>query len=72
MNELAKLDRAALLTLKNELIRRYENFTARNLSLDMTRGKPAPEQLDLAMGMLSPEICHQYVSAGGPGHRIWD
>ncbi|WP_374447923.1 aminotransferase class I/II-fold pyridoxal phosphate-dependent enzyme [Stella sp.] len=31
----------------------YERFRARGLKLDMTRGKPAPDQLDLASGMLA-------------------
>ena len=31
---------------------RYNNFKALNLKLDMSRGKPADEQLDLSMGLL--------------------
>lgn len=31
---------------------RYEAYKSRNLKLDMSRGKPCPEQLDLSMGML--------------------
>ncbi|QEV18022.1 aminotransferase class I/II-fold pyridoxal phosphate-dependent enzyme [Streptomyces alboniger] len=31
----------------------YEALAARGLSLDLTRGKPAPEQLDLSEGLLS-------------------
>ncbi|MDJ0840383.1 MAG: aminotransferase class I/II-fold pyridoxal phosphate-dependent enzyme [Acidobacteriota bacterium] len=40
----------ALLSSSRE---RYEAFKARNLSLDMTRGKPGPEQLDLSDAMLT-------------------
>jgi aspartate/methionine/tyrosine aminotransferase len=69
MNDITRLDRTALLALRSELRKRYEDFKARNLALDMTRGKPAPEQLDLAMGMLAPEICRQYVSTGGADYR---
>ena len=32
----------------NDLQRRFESFKGANLALDLTRGKPAPEQLDLA------------------------
>lgn len=31
----------------------YERLRGRNLHIDMTRGKPAPEQLDLAEGLLT-------------------
>lgn len=31
----------------------YDKLRGRNLALDMTRGKPAPDQLDLADGMLT-------------------
>jgi len=69
MNDITQFDRPTLLTHKSELLQRYENFKARNLSLDMTRGKPSPEQLDLAMGMLDPQICRQYETAAGADCR---
>lgn len=37
----------------NELQQRYEAASGAGLSLDMTRGKPAPEQLDLADPLLT-------------------
>jgi DNA-binding transcriptional MocR family regulator len=37
---------------RTELMARYRGFQSRNLKIDMTRGKPSPEQLDLAMEML--------------------
>ena len=36
----------------NELVKRYKQYKAMGLSLNMARGKPAPEQLDLSMKML--------------------
>jgi len=39
--------------VKKQLADRIEQFRARNLDLDMTRGKPGPEQLDLCSGMLT-------------------
>ncbi|MEP7763797.1 aminotransferase class I/II-fold pyridoxal phosphate-dependent enzyme [Sanguibacter sp. 25GB23B1] len=35
------------------LTARYAELTAKNLTLDLTRGKPSPEQLDLANGLLT-------------------
>lgn len=53
MSSLAELRPDALAALHGELTREYEALKQRKLSLDMTRGKPAPEQLDLAEGMLA-------------------
>ena len=39
-DELARFEREAL--------EKYEAYRAKNLSLNMARGKPAPEQLDLS------------------------
>lgn len=36
----------------DELRREYDDFRARGLALDMTRGKPCPEQLELSRGLL--------------------
>jgi aspartate/methionine/tyrosine aminotransferase len=44
---------AALKASAPELERRYEAFKTKKLSLDMTRGKPCAEQLDLANGLLT-------------------
>ena len=41
-----------LLLLKNELEAKFTEIKARNLKLDMSRGKPSKAQLDLSMGML--------------------
>lgn len=38
--------------LEAELKQQYESFAAQNLDLDMTRGKPSPQQLDLANALL--------------------
>jgi DNA-binding transcriptional MocR family regulator len=35
-----------------ELLEAYDGLRGRNLSIDMTRGKPSPEQLDLSEGLL--------------------
>ncbi|MDR0983908.1 MAG: aminotransferase, partial [Ruminococcus sp.] len=38
---------------KSELQRRYNNYITQGLRLDISRGKPAPQQLDLSLGILS-------------------
>ncbi|MEN0140568.1 MAG: aminotransferase [Rhodococcus sp. (in: high G+C Gram-positive bacteria)] len=42
----------------------YDSLTARGLALDITRGKPAPEQLDLSAGMLALPGDGDYVIDG--------
>lgn len=44
---------------KKSLLNEYEGYKAQGLSLNMARGKPSPEQLDLAMPML--DIIHSAV-----------
>ena len=41
-----------LLSLKSELEAKFAEIKAKNLKLDMSRGKPSKAQLDLSMGMM--------------------
>ena len=52
MSDFKSLSKEQLNAIINELQNRYEVFKAQNLKLDMTRGKPCTEQLDLSMDML--------------------
>jgi DNA-binding transcriptional MocR family regulator len=47
-----------------DLMARYRDFQARGLNIDMTRGKPSPEQLDLSLEMLHcvDDDCYRTVS----------
>lgn len=49
---IADLSRDELQTLRSQVRDAYDAFKTRGLKLDMTRGKPAPEQLDLSNGLL--------------------
>ena len=48
-----EMSRDELVSLKNELEKKYEEVKSRGLSLDMSRGKPGADQLDLSVDMLS-------------------
>ncbi|MDW7694673.1 aminotransferase class I/II-fold pyridoxal phosphate-dependent enzyme [Flammeovirgaceae bacterium SG7u.111] len=48
---------------------RYKKLQAEGLALDMTRGKPCPEQLDLSLEMLSLVTPEDYKSANGTDTR---
>ncbi len=50
----------------------YETFAARSLKIDMTRGKPSPEQLDLCNAMLSlPGNGDYFTAEGGDGRNYF-
>ena len=53
MKKLSEMTSEELLAFKNETEKQYLDFKSLNLSLDMSRGKPAPAQLDLTMPMIS-------------------
>ena len=65
MNDYTKLSASDLETHRENLTNRYQQFKAENLDLDITRGKPCAEQLDLANGMLDNIDEKNYQSADG-------
>lgn len=52
MSTYEEMTREDLLSLKEALQKEYDEYCALNLSLNMARGKPAKDQLDLSMPML--------------------
>ncbi len=50
--EFASMNREALLAVYEDLKKQYEAAKSRKLTLDLSRGKPGAEQLDLLQGML--------------------
>lgn len=61
MKKYSELSKNEIEELYAELSARYESYKAAGLSLDLSRGKPNSEQLDIADGMLSlpmtREVC---------------
>ncbi len=52
MKKYSELTKEELLTLKKELEAKYKEYQAKDLKLNMARGKPCVEQLNLSMGMM--------------------
>ena len=50
---LNQMNKEELLSLKSELTKKYDEIKSQGLSLDMSRGKPAADQLDLTSEMLT-------------------
>lgn len=69
MPTLADLPAPSLADLAARARADYNAFKARGLKLDMTRGKPSPEQLSLAEGMLALPGNRDHTSAAGEDAR---
>lgn len=52
MQPYAEMTKEELKVLRKELSTSYKEFQAKDLKLDMSRGKPSAEQLDISMGMM--------------------
>jgi DNA-binding transcriptional MocR family regulator len=69
MTELEKMNDQALQEYYLELVRHYEKFQAQKLKLNMSRGIPGPDQLDLAAGLLDCINQTNYKAADGTDCR---
>ena len=58
--ELSAMSRQALSALHDGLLSEYNNFKARGIRLDLSRGKPCTEQLALGNEMLRSEPLPEY------------
>jgi DNA-binding transcriptional MocR family regulator len=65
MNAFDQLSQQEKNKRKQELNQRYESFQAQNLSLNMTRGVPDPEQLDQSMDLLTCVTENHYCTQNG-------
>lgn len=60
-----QMNKEQLLAEKDALLKQYDEYKAKGLKLDMSRGKPAPEQLDLSIDMLLHCLDGDYKSSNG-------
>lgn len=65
MKEYAKLSKQELSEINEQLIEKYNQFKAQNLSLDMSRGKPGADQLELSLDMLTALNKDDYYNSTG-------
>ena len=63
MKTYTELSQNKLREVYSDIKKQYENHKKKNYCLDMSRGKPCPEQLDLSNGIL--QSFDAYVSASG-------
>ena len=54
MSKYVDMTKEELLKEQSVLLKKFEEYKAMGLNLDMSRGKPSKEQLDLSMDMLKP------------------
>lgn len=69
MSRIADLPDVDLQALRRHVRNEYDVFRARGLKLDMTRGKPAADQLDLANDLLTLPGNRDYFSEAGDDAR---
>ncbi len=61
----AEMTKEQLIAEKSKLEKQYADYQAKGLKLDMSRGKPAPEQLDLSIDMLLHCLDGDYKASNG-------
>ena len=69
MTDLRNSSMGELEEFRSRLEERYRDFKSRNLRLDMTRGKPCSEQLDLSLEMLECVNREHYSTSAGEDCR---
>ena len=69
MSSMVDMSSEQLVALEKTLKSRYDTLKSQNLALDMTRGKPTPEQLDLSDGLLTLPGAGQFTSPDGTDCR---
>lgn len=67
--KLSQMNKEQLLSFKHETETLYNDFKAQNLSLDMSRGKPCAEQLELSHSLLSCLVHDDFHAGNGVDYR---
>ena len=65
MKSFLEMTKEELLAEKKQLEKEYRKYQMRGLQLDMSRGKPSAEQLNLSMGMM--DVLHSGVDLACEG-----
>ena len=72
----ANLSKAELQKVFDELSAEYKGYQAKNLALNMARGKPSAKQLELALGVLEAlKARSEFANSNGDDCRnygLWD
>jgi len=66
---LSEMSKEELMSFKNENVKLYDDFKAQGLCLNMARGNPCKEQLDLSVDMLKVFDDGQFISSCGSDVR---
>ncbi len=69
MPDFNQLSTPQLQQIKVDLFDRYKEIKSRGIALDITRGKPCPEQLDLSIEMLDTINSRNYLTADAVDYR---
>jgi DNA-binding transcriptional MocR family regulator len=69
MDASTRIDPLQIAQRREELRERYRGFQKRKITLDMTRGKPCPEQLELSDGLLDGLSRKDFKAADGSDCR---
>jgi len=69
MNASTRIDPCQMSRRREDLLERYREFQQQKITLDMTRGKPCPDQLELSGGLLECLSRRDFKAADGSDCR---
>ena len=69
MTDFNRVSRQELQQIKDSLLKRYQEFKFSGITLDMTRGKPCSEQLDLSLEILNSINSKNFLTEGAADCR---